>query len=180
MMWLAPALVAVVVALGATGWRYPVADPGSGSAPSGPQPWRVALMVAVAAIQVAALPAAWLWPADGAPRGLLTVAGVIAAAVAGGPVTVAVLRAAEGTTHTPAGGTPLKGGRVIGVLERVLVCVSLVAGWPEGIAIVMAIKALGRYPELRRGDGASERFIIGTLASVLWAVACAGPVLLLG
>ena len=33
--------------------------------------------------------------------------------------------------------------------------------------------ALGRYPELRSA-GASERFIIGTLASLLWAAAVAG------
>lgn len=178
MTWLAPALVAVVIVAGAVGWRYPVSDPGAGASPAGPQPWRVVLVVGLGLVQVAALLAVTLWPPEGAARGLLTVAAVAAAAVSGGPVTVAVLRAAEGAIHTPAGGTPLKGGRVIGILERLLVCVSLVAGWPEGIAIVMAIKALGRYPELRQGDGASERFIVGTLASVLWALACAGPVML--
>ena len=61
---------------------------------------------------------------------------------------------------------------------------SLVAGWPEGLAVVLAVKGLGRYPELRAAEdgvrtGAAERFIIGTFASVLWACACAGVVNLL-
>jgi hypothetical protein len=43
------------------------------------------------------------------------------------------------------------------------------------MAVVLAIKALGRYPQLRQGDrpAAAEGFIIGTLVSILWAVACA-------
>ena len=57
---------------------------------------------------------------------------------------------------------------------------ALVAGWPEGTAVVLALKGLGRYPELRNaGTGAvAERFIIGTFASVLWAAACAACVVL--
>ncbi|HRI95372.1 MAG TPA: hypothetical protein PLZ93_07150, partial [Nocardioides sp.] len=58
---------------------------------------------------------------------------------------------------------------------------SLAAGSPEGVAVVVALKSVGRFPDLRADDGngaATERFIIGTLASVLWAAACAGMVLL--
>jgi hypothetical protein len=41
--------------------------------------------------------------------------------------------------------------------------------------VVLALKGLGRYPELRTDtEGAAERFIIGTFTSVLWAVACTG------
>lgn len=69
----------------------------------------------------------------------------------------------------------LRGGTSIGVLERVAVAVTLLAGWPEGLALVLGVKGLGRYPELRR-PAAAERFIIGTLASVLWAVATVGVV----
>ena len=70
-----------------------------------------------------------------------------------------------------------------GGLERAAIYASLVAGWPEGIAVVLAVKGLGRYPELRAAEdgvrtGAAERFIIGTFASVLWACAAAGVVLL--
>ena len=54
------------------------------------------------------------------------------------------------------------------------------AGWGPGLAIVLAVKGLGRYPELRNQEdtGAAERFIIGTFTSVLWAAACAGMVAL--
>jgi hypothetical protein len=54
---------------------------------------------------------------------------------------------------------------------------SLLVGWPEGLAVVLAVKGLGRYAELR-APAAAERFIVGTLASGLWAVACVGVVLL--
>jgi hypothetical protein len=78
-------------------------------------------------------------------------------------------------------GEVLRGGAWIGALERAGIFVSLVAGWPEGLAIVLGLKGLGRYPELRNEErtGAAERFIIGTFTSVLWAAACAGVVRLL-
>jgi hypothetical protein len=81
-------------------------------------------------------------------------------------------------------GQVLRGGAWIGTLERVAVFATLVLGWPEGLAIVLALKGLGRYPELRAAEdgartGAAERFIIGTFTSVLWACACAGVVVLL-
>ncbi|GAA4625097.1 hypothetical protein [Cellulomonas oligotrophica] len=63
----------------------------------------------------------------------------------------------------------LRGGTWIGLLERVLVTGALLAGQPEGVAVVVAIKGLGRYPELRENPGASERFVIGTLASLAWS-----------
>ena len=74
----------------------------------------------------------------------------------------------------------LRGGVWIGALERLAVFASLVAGLTEGVAIVLAVKALGRYPELKIEDtrsvhksGVGERFIIGTLISLLWASAAA-------
>jgi len=63
----------------------------------------------------------------------------------------------------------LRGGTWIGVLERLAVTGSLLVGVPEGVAVVVAVKGLGRYPELRENPGASERFVIGTLASLLWS-----------
>ncbi|QOR47003.1 hypothetical protein INS90_06885 [Trueperella pecoris] len=70
----------------------------------------------------------------------------------------------------------LPGGRWIGVLERLATYVCLVAGFPGGIAMVLAVKGLGRYPELRNGESArvGELFIIGTFISILWAAAWAG------
>jgi hypothetical protein len=65
----------------------------------------------------------------------------------------------------------LRGGAWLGVLERLAITGSLLAGYPYGIAIVIAIKGLGRYPELRDQPVASERFVVGTLASLIWSVA---------
>jgi hypothetical protein len=70
-------------------------------------------------------------------------------------------------------GEVLRGGAWIGSLERLGIFASLVAGWPGGVAVVLAVKGVGRYQELGEA-GAAERFIIGTFASVLWAGACAG------
>lgn len=80
--------------------------------------------------------------------------------------------------------TVLRGGVWIGALERAAISATLLAGWPEGVALVLAVKGVGRYPELRGSapgeTGASEAFIIGTLVSVLWAAAAAGTVRLVG
>jgi hypothetical protein len=111
------------------------------------------------------------------------------AVVGGGPVTVAVFRLVDrgqpATDSVQGAGDVLRGGAWIGGLERAAVLVSLLAGWPEGIAVVLALKGIARYPELRGHDddelvlphGVAERFIIGTFVSVLWAVACAGMLL---
>ena len=109
--------------------------------------------------------------------GLLAIAG-------GGPLTALVFEAVD--RREPAdesldgAAAVLRGGTWIGGLERAAIFATLVAGWPEGLAVVLAVKGLGRYPELRRrrtaSAGTAERFIIGTFTSVLWAVACAGVV----
>ncbi|MET4060032.1 hypothetical protein ABIB35_001577 [Arthrobacter sp. UYP6] len=77
-----------------------------------------------------------------------------------------------GTRH-PAPGSVLRGGLVIGVLERLAVAAAVLASEPVAIAYVVAIKGLGRYAELKETPAAAERFIIGTLASMLWAVGVA-------
>ena len=74
--------------------------------------------------------------------------------------------------------TVLRGGAWIGYLERAAVAATVLAGWPEGVALVLAVKGVGRYSELRETN-APETFIIGTFASMLWAVAAAGTVHLL-
>ncbi len=82
------------------------------------------------------------------------------------------------------GDTVLRGGVWIGYLERAAISATLLAGWPEGVALVLAVKGVGRYPELRGSapgeTDASEAFIIGTLVSVLWAAAAAGTARLVG
>lgn len=77
-------------------------------------------------------------------------------------------------TGSPASAT-LKGGAWIGILERISIYAAILTGFGAGIAIVLAIKGLGRYPDLRSDQaGVSERFIIGTFASCLVAAAAAG------
>lgn len=81
------------------------------------------------------------------------------------------------TETAPAGGVHevLRGGLAIGLLERFAAAGSILAGFPEAIAIVVAIKGVGRFTELAAAE-ARERFIIGTLTSLVWACACAALV----
>jgi hypothetical protein len=67
----------------------------------------------------------------------------------------------------------LRGGAIIGILERLAVCLAVLAGQPVAIAYVVAIKGLGRFAELKETPVAAERFIIGTLTSMLWAAGMA-------
>jgi hypothetical protein len=111
------------------------------------------------------------------------------AALGGGPVTATVLHLADredgrGKAGVEAAASVLRGGAWIGGFERAGVFAALVSGWPEGIAVVLGLKGLGRYSELKAEGpsaapaqgGVAERFIIGTFCSVSWAVACAGVV----
>ena len=106
-------------------------------------------------------------------------AGVLAVA-GGGLVTSQVFSFVEDRDRVRDAGAVLRGGAWIGALERLAVYVALVAGWAPGLAVVLAVKGLGRYPELRNQEdtAVAERFIIGTFTSVLWAVACAGVAIL--
>ncbi|HSQ19522.1 MAG TPA: DUF3307 domain-containing protein [Blastocatellia bacterium] len=63
-------------------------------------------------------------------------------------------------------------GKYIGWLERSLILTFLVTGNPQGIGLLIAAKALTRYPEIKddkRGHFA-EYFLIGTLTSVSLAL----------
>jgi hypothetical protein len=125
---------------------------------------------------------AWLAdPVSGALLDAVVLLAVAAAVTAGGPVATAVLRSADPTDASAGGPSDpavLRGGAWIGVLERAAIAGTLLAGWPEGLAVVLAVKGLGRFAELR-APVAAERFILGTLASGLWAIACFGVVVLL-
>ena len=66
----------------------------------------------------------------------------------------------------------LRGGLTIGILERVASAGAIIAGFPEALAIVVAVKGVGRFTELEAPE-ARERFIIGTFASLIWACAAA-------
>jgi hypothetical protein len=66
-------------------------------------------------------------------------------------------------------GGVLHGGKWIGLLERIAVTSCLIAGYPAGVAVVVAVKGLGRFGELRSNPVAAELFVIGSLASLMWA-----------
>jgi hypothetical protein len=138
-----------------------------------------ASLVLVAPLGIAAVLAWMAGPVTGAALQAVVLLAVAAAVTAGGPVATAVLRSADPTSASVTGGPGdpdvLRGGAWIGVLERGAVAAALLAGWPEGLAVVLAVKGLGRFAELR-APAAAERFILGTLASALWAVACVGVV----
>jgi hypothetical protein len=159
--------------------------------------------LAAGLLAVAAIVAAYADPVGGWRRGAALVLGVAAATTAGSDVVRATFRVIRGEflaprSHHPragadidsrddtdvdAPGTVLRGGAWVGYLERAAIAATLLAGWPEGIALVLAVKGVGRYPELRGPESvqshAPETFIIGTLASVLWAAACAGAAVLI-
>lgn len=150
---------------------------------AGRQIWPpITLALVVAAMAVAA-------PADLTDDTALGIGVALAgllAVLGGGPVTSWVFAFIDrhddpGQPSMRDAGTVLRGGAWIGALERAAIAASLLAGWPSGVALALALKGLGRYPELRSQDnpGTAERFIIGTFTSVLWAAACAGVVLLL-
>jgi hypothetical protein len=127
---------------------------------------------------------------------LVTILAFVAAVFGGSPAAATALNLAMGGTVSPGlhGGivvterpTPaeqrqgvttgarrevLRGGLTIGVLERIATAGTIIAGFPEGLAIVVAVKGVGRFTELEAPE-ARERFIIGTFASLIWACAAA-------
>lgn len=106
----------------------------------------------------------------------LEVAGVaasLAASSLGGLAVVPmVLRLADRKregARSPEAVSSLRGGLWIGLLERLAITGSIAAGFEVGVGVVVAIKGLGRYPELKEHPAASERFVVGTLASFVWS-----------
>jgi hypothetical protein len=145
-----------------------------------------------AALFIAATPVPDAPPAFAMLLGLLAIA---LAVVGGSPVAVLALDVANGNSATPGlhGGilvkgrdtdpqSPslaaqpvhevLRGGLVIGVLERLATVGAILAGFPEALAVVVAVKGVGRFSELSAPES-RERFIIGSFASLTWACACA-------
>lgn len=136
----------------------------------------------IAALAAAAMPSV----AAPAPFAAALTAGCLIIAVAGGsPVTRALLdRVTFGEAEGEHGGLLvadgrelLRGGEVIGLLERLAVAGTIVAGFPDALAVIIAIKGVGRFTELETG-ALRERFIVGTLASWTWAAGTAGIALL--
>lgn len=156
----------------------------SGIAWRRPEP---ALTVATVVLTVLALltAAALPGPVPALVAVLVTVGALVVAVAGGSVVTRAVLdrvafdepEGAHGGLVAADGRERLRGGEVIGLLERIAVAGTIVAGFPEGLAVVVAIKGVGRFSELET-SAVRERFLVGTLTSWVWAAAAAGIVLL--
>ena len=161
--------------------------------------WLTPLPRLVVTLSGGLLVAVWIGAAVESPLGAtraeeiaVVAAGGLLAVAGGGPLTAVVFDLVDrpgepGQGPVVRAGEVLRGGAWIGALERAATYAALVAGWPEGIALMLAVKGLGRYPELKTpAEGASdlphraaaERFIIGTFTSILWALACGAVVLL--
>jgi hypothetical protein len=149
----------------------------------------VAVLALVLALRVIGLPLPeepWFSPALGAAL-------VALATVGGGPLVAFVLRVLVKTPQRPGrhGGIVtenrkrnkigkgesevLRGGTTIGYLERFALAGAVLVGQPAAVAVIVAIKGLGRFTELDSA-AARERFIIGTLLSFTWAAACTAGV----
>ena len=149
------------------------------------------VLVAAAIVVPLAMPfsVAGAWPSAAVAIGLATL-GVLA----GSPVVGLVLRFAQGgvelgdhggiVVDDEASGSRkatrkeiLRGGATIGFLERLALIGTVLAGQAAAIAVIVAVKGLGRFSELD-DSRARERFIIGTLTSLTWAGACAAAIML--
>lgn len=117
---------------------------------------------------------------DLAPETLLLGAGVLLAQLSTANVLVRLVLDAVGVPASD-NEKSLKGGRLLGPMERLLITGLGMAGQLTAAGLVVAAKGLLRFPELQRGarSGASditEYFLIGSFAS--WLLALGGVALM--
>jgi len=152
-------------------------------------PRRGLVVTSAAALAVAVLLVAVPHPhASPLVTALIGVAALGVSVIGGGPAVMLVLAMAsrgsvtdgihggilieDARTSQPASPHEvLRGGTTIGLFERFATAAAIMAGFPEAIAVVVAIKGVGRFTELDAAE-ARERFIIGTMVSLVWACAC--------
>ncbi|MDP9821849.1 hypothetical protein [Nocardioides massiliensis] len=108
---------------------------------------------------------------------LVLVLGVVAIQLSTANIAIRLVLDSVGVPAS-AGEKQLKGGRMLGPMERLLILGLGIAGSLTAATIVVAAKGLLRFPELQRGSaegGASdvtEYFLIGSFAS--WLIALGG------
>lgn len=94
-------------------------------------------------------------------------------------IVVLVLAAAKDGIETDEKPEPLKGGRFLGPMERLIIVASILSGNLAGAGFVVAAKGLLRFPEISREnskakiDGLTEYFLVGTFTSVIVAAVIA-------
>ncbi|MFI8633436.1 hypothetical protein ACIGEP_12650 [Microbacterium sp. NPDC077663] len=192
------AVAALMVLIGAAGadsvlWAFVgaavavawvLATPGSTGGRTGLWPLVVIAVVALVAVAFQGVrvdqgPIGALWPAD-SPLGVVSadvavfVLGAVVFLVESGNVVVrTALRGGDVATDSPTG---LKGGRLIGPLERILVFALTVTGAFTLLAAVLAAKGIVRFPEISRDSAIGTRaeyFLIGSLVSWVTALGAA-------
>lgn len=152
----------------------------------------LAIGVSGAAPPVAGVVARWLegvsvpFLAELSPDRFLLLMGVLGVQLSTGNVIVRLVLKTTGTISPAADGsmppTPLKGGRLLGPLERVFIVSLGLTGQITAASIVVAAKGLLRFPELssqqeqQRVHHLTEYFLVGSFVS--WLVALASLVLL--
>ena len=154
----------------------------------------LAILVSGAAPEAGGLLGRWL---DGVglpllagltPDRALLLLGVVLLQMSTGNVVVRLVLAATHTVNPAREGTPsdpatrLKGGRLLGPMERLLILALALAGQVTAATVVVAAKGLLRFPELQarreqeRIHRLTEYFLVGSFAS--WLVALGGVLLL--
>jgi hypothetical protein len=118
----------------------------------------------------------------------LVLLGVVLLQMSTGNVIVRLVLAATHTVNPAREGTPsdpatrLKGGRLLGPMERLLIVALALAGQVAAATVVVAAKGLVRFPELQakreqeRIHRLTEYFLVGSFAS--WLVALGGLLML--
>ncbi len=106
---------------------------------------------------------------DWLPAVMILAAGLIGATTAGGHA-VAMLVSPWSETHPLREGLP-NGGRLIGLLERGIIFMLILAGQWGGIGFLIAAKSVLRFETTSKDQTAGEYVIVGTLASFGWAMA---------
>ncbi len=130
----------------------------------------------VASIAAVAFWAPGLWASGvwaGAPAillDLMVLVGGFMVATRAGAFAIARLMATQLPLQSDTEGLP-KGGFTIGLLERGLIFVLILAGQAGGIGFLIAAKSILRFGAVNENRAASEYVIIGTLASFGWAIA---------
>jgi len=125
-----------------------------------------------------------------APDDFLLLLGVVLVQLSTGNVLVRLVLLATHTSHPARDGAPtgpearLKGGRLLGPMERLLILGLGIAGQVTAASLVIAAKGLLRFPELSSDAGQerihrlTEYFLVGSFAS--WLLALGGVGLVTG
>lgn len=115
----------------------------------------------------------WLPPSDTVIRIMVLVSGAILAVRTGQYLIDYLMR--PYTPDVQPGESPglENGGAMIGVLERALTFMFVLAGHATGVGFLIAAKSFLRVVSIEKNRSLAEYVIIGTLASIGWALAIA-------